>query len=237
MKGAAPEPPFSFGRTYSCLLASRSLHEVQGRRLRREGRRDRSSRCCGKRWHADAQACRGRVQGQDHPASSLTADQDESGVSAGGAAASNFLPTRFVDQVGRKSETTLGIAGLHFEIGAFPVAAPDQFELPPGASNARHRQCGCGKRADPPAGDGRRSAARNRRPRCGGASGGWRCRWCRNFRRLVEDGAMRSWTAARPRRLPDRVIYVEAGDEKSVLVCFEEGLRHAGLPPANKSCR
>jgi protein ImuA len=29
--------------------------------------------------------------------------------------------------------------------------------------------------------------------------------------------------------LPDRVIYVEAGDEKSVLVCFEEGLRHGGL--------
>ena len=28
---------------------------------------------------------------------------------------------------------------------------------------------------------------------------------------------------------PDRVIYVEAGDEKSVLACFEEGLRHVGL--------
>jgi protein ImuA len=29
--------------------------------------------------------------------------------------------------------------------------------------------------------------------------------------------------------LPDRVIYVEAGDEKSVLACFEEGLRHGAL--------
>jgi len=29
--------------------------------------------------------------------------------------------------------------------------------------------------------------------------------------------------------VPDRVIYVEAGDEKSVLVCFEEGLRTAAL--------
>ncbi len=29
--------------------------------------------------------------------------------------------------------------------------------------------------------------------------------------------------------VPDRVIYVEAGDETSVLVCFEEGLRHGGL--------
>mgnify|MGYP002622457229 FL=1 len=28
---------------------------------------------------------------------------------------------------------------------------------------------------------------------------------------------------------PDRVIYVEAHDEKSVLSCFEEGLRHGGL--------
>jgi protein ImuA len=28
---------------------------------------------------------------------------------------------------------------------------------------------------------------------------------------------------------PDRVIYVEAGDEKGVLACFEEGLRHGGL--------
>jgi protein ImuA len=28
---------------------------------------------------------------------------------------------------------------------------------------------------------------------------------------------------------PDRVIYVEAGDEKSVLACFEEGLRDGGL--------
>jgi protein ImuA len=29
--------------------------------------------------------------------------------------------------------------------------------------------------------------------------------------------------------LPDRVIYVEVGDEKSILACFEEGLRHDGL--------
>ena len=34
---------------------------------------------------------------------------------------------------------------------------------------------------------------------------------------------------------PDRVIYVEAGDEKALMACFEEGLRHGGLagqPPA-----
>ena len=28
---------------------------------------------------------------------------------------------------------------------------------------------------------------------------------------------------------PGRVLYVEAGDEKSLLLCFEEGLRHGGL--------
>lgn len=28
---------------------------------------------------------------------------------------------------------------------------------------------------------------------------------------------------------PDRVIYVEAGDEKAVLACMEEGLRYGGL--------
>ena len=28
---------------------------------------------------------------------------------------------------------------------------------------------------------------------------------------------------------PDRVIYVEAGDDKSLLACMEEGLRHGGL--------
>ena len=28
---------------------------------------------------------------------------------------------------------------------------------------------------------------------------------------------------------PDRLIHVEAGDEKSLLACFEEGLRHGGL--------
>ena len=28
---------------------------------------------------------------------------------------------------------------------------------------------------------------------------------------------------------PNRVIYVEAGDEKALLGCFEEGLRHGGL--------
>jgi protein ImuA len=29
--------------------------------------------------------------------------------------------------------------------------------------------------------------------------------------------------------LPGRVIYVEAGDEKALLSCIEEGLRHGGL--------
>ena len=65
-----------------------------------------------------------------------------SGVSAGGAALPNFLRTRSVDQVGRKSETTLRIASLHFEISTFSGTATDQFELPSGAPDACHRQWG-----------------------------------------------------------------------------------------------
>src|SRR5882672_7136164 len=34
---------------------------------------------------------------------------------------------------------------------------------------------------------------------------------------------------AQARLRPDRVIYVDAGDEQSVLACFEEGLRHGAL--------
>ena len=63
-----------------------------------------------------------------------------SGASAGSAASPNFLLTRSVDQAGRKNETTLGIAGLHFEIGTFTGAAPDQFDLPSGASTDLWKQ-------------------------------------------------------------------------------------------------
>src|SRR5580704_17562794 len=86
----------------------------------------------------------------------LTGGQDERRLSRRRGAP---CPSRSVDQAGRKSETTLRIAGLHFEIGAFPGAAPDQFEVPSGASNAGNRQRGCGERADPPACDGRRRLA------------------------------------------------------------------------------
>ncbi len=40
---------------------------------------------------------------------------------------------------------------------------------------------------------------------------------------FVRPGLSTSWADARS------LIYVEAGDEKSVLICFEEGLRHRGL--------
>jgi hypothetical protein len=64
------------------------------------------------------------VHSEDHPPPSFPADQDE-GVSAGGAAPPpNVILSRSVDQVGRKSETTFGIAGHHFEIGAFQAPRP-----------------------------------------------------------------------------------------------------------------
>jgi hypothetical protein len=56
----------------------------------------------------------------------------QAALQPGGAVPPSILLSRPMDQVGSKSDTTLGIAGLHFEIGAFPGAAPDQFELPRG---------------------------------------------------------------------------------------------------------
>lgn len=38
-----------------------------------------------------------------------------------------------------------------------------------------------------------------------------------------------AWALAQAGLAPDRVIFVEAGDEKTLLACFEEGLRHGGL--------
>src|SRR5260370_41788211 len=54
----------------------------------------------------------------------------------------HFLPTGSVDQVGRKSEATLRIASLHFELSTLSGPATDQLELPSGAPDARHRQWG-----------------------------------------------------------------------------------------------
>lgn len=47
--------------------------------------------------------------------------------------------------------------------------------------------------------------------------------WCLTRRDLFAPSLAQSGLAS------DRVIYVEAGDEKTVLACFEEGLRHGGL--------
>lgn len=47
--------------------------------------------------------------------------------------------------------------------------------------------------------------------------------WCVTRQDLFAPGLAQTGLAA------VRVIYVEAGDEKSVLTCFEEGMRHGGL--------
>lgn len=75
-------------------------------------------------------------------------------------------------------------------------------------------------------------------------------RWRKRRARRSRGGSVRSGIAARAKRKtlwcltrpdlfapalaqaglgPDGVIYVEAGDERSVLACFEEGLRYGGL--------
>ena len=46
---------------------------------------------------------------------------------------------RGVTNVRAQSETTLRIASLHFEVGAFTGAASDAFEPPSGTSDARNR--------------------------------------------------------------------------------------------------
>jgi hypothetical protein len=67
-------------------------------------------------------------------------DRGASDALASDRALPNFLLTGSVDQVGRKSETTLRIASLHFEISTFSGTATDQLKLPSGAPDARHRQ-------------------------------------------------------------------------------------------------
>jgi len=84
--------------------------------------------------------CR-RIRGEHHPSPSIAVDQEKP-PSASDASLPKFLRTRSVDQVGRKSETTLRIASLHFEISTFSGTATDQLKLPSGASAARYRQRG-----------------------------------------------------------------------------------------------
>src|ERR1035437_1840373 len=83
-----------------------------------------------------------------------------SGVSTGGAAAPRFLLTRSVGQVERKSETTLGIAGLQLKICAFAGATADNLDAPSGASHAGNRQRRRREEADAPARDGSRQIGR-----------------------------------------------------------------------------
>ncbi len=47
--------------------------------------------------------------------------------------------------------------------------------------------------------------------------------WCVNQRDLFAPAIAQAGLH------PDRVIYAECGDEKTILACFEEGLRHGGL--------
>lgn len=50
--------------------------------------------------------------------------------------------------------------------------------------------------------------------------------WCVSRHDLFAPGLAQAGLA------PDRLIHVEAGDEKALLACFEEGLRHGGLGAA-----
>ena len=75
------------------------------------------------------------------------------GVSDDGADWPSARRRRSVGQAGKKSETTLGIAGFHFKIGAFSSSHSDQLKLPASTADAGDRQGAGGKRGDPPACD------------------------------------------------------------------------------------
>src|ERR1700734_3338902 len=80
-----------------------------------------------------------------------------SGVSGGGAVSPAFRLTRSVDNVGRKTEMTRGIARLQFEICALPGAAADQFHEPARAPDTRDGERRRRQGRNPPArGGGRR---------------------------------------------------------------------------------
>ena len=126
------------------------------------------------------------------------------GASGGGAAAPSLRRSRSVGQVGRKSETTRCIAGLHLEIGTFPGAAADQLDQPARPADAGHRQRGRGQGGHPPAGHrrGRLPEIRGlgRAPPAAHA----RSRSSLTSRRRAAAGARRSSTGAPPRPPPRR---------------------------------
>src|SRR5690606_29752753 len=71
-----------------------------------------------------------------------------SGASGGGDASPDFLLRRSVDHLGRKSDTTLGIASLHFKICTFSCPASDQLDQPAGPAETGNRQGGRGQDRD-----------------------------------------------------------------------------------------
>lgn len=81
-----------------------------------------------------------RIRRQRHLLLPGTADENELGFSWRRGAGE--LRSRSVDQVGRKSETALRIASLHFEPSTLPGPATDQLKLPSRAPDTRHRQWG-----------------------------------------------------------------------------------------------
>src|SRR5690606_30719655 len=74
-----------------------------------------------------------------------------SGPSGRGDPPPEFLLRRSVGHLGRKSDTTLFIAGLHFERCTFPAPAPEEFDQPARPAKAGNRQRRRRKRTNPPA--------------------------------------------------------------------------------------
>jgi hypothetical protein len=148
-----------------------------------------------------------------------------SGASGGGAASPDFLLRRSVGQLGRKSDTTLGIAGLHFKICTFSgparISSSCQRARPtPGTGSGVDGRTETRQRVS------RRSAARNRSPRSAAASGEWRCRSRRSFRRRAAGAARPSSKAGRSRQRRRRGRHGEDLPRNRRERSFRRRLRH-----------
>ena len=160
------------------------------------------------RRHADAQASgtRRRIGGQHDTPLPVTADQDERRLRRRRGVAQ--IPSEAICRPRRKEERDdpwhrrlplQNPRSLRHGIGS--VRACQRARPTPGTGKGAD-----GRRDDPPAGDARRSAAQNRSPRSAAASGEWRCRWRRSFRRQAAADGRRSSKAgpSRQRQRQDR---------------------------------
>lgn len=130
---------------------------------------------------------------------------------------SKSVPRAIVEKLRERIQRLEGDAGRRRTVLPFGIKAIDQ-HLPEGglALGALHEIAGGGNGALDGAAAALFAAGIAARTR-------GQVLWCVTRQDLFAPAIAQAGLA------PDRVIYVETGDETSVLACFEEGLRHGGL--------